>query len=77
MQTVQIVLDETLLLAADQAAQKRRVNRSALFREALRVYLRQMSIREKEEQDRAGYELHPDGPGELDIWERVAVWPES
>lgn len=77
MQTIQIVLDESLLLAADQAAKEQKVNRSALFRQALRAYLRQLAIREKEARDRAGYELHPDEPGELDAWERAAAWPES
>ena len=76
MQTIQVVLDENLLLAADRAARKQKVNRSALFREALRAYLRHLSLREMEQQDQAGYELYPDGPGELDAWERVAVWPE-
>lgn len=37
MKTVQVVIEEDLLRAADAAARRNRVNRSALFREALEV----------------------------------------
>ena len=37
METIQVVLDRTLLRAADRAARKLKTNRSALFREALRA----------------------------------------
>src|SRR5437899_9928658 len=39
METVQIGLDAELLEAADRVTRRRRVNRSALGREALRAYL--------------------------------------
>lgn len=77
MQTIQIVLDEDLLTAADRAAKQQQVNRSALFREALRAYLKRLRVQEMEARDRAGYESDPDKPGELDTWERVAAWPEA
>ncbi len=77
MQTVQIVLEEELLSAADRAARKSKVNRSALVRQALREYLQKLHLREQERRDREGYERHPDTPGELGVWERVAVWPKE
>lgn len=77
MQTIQIVLDQELLQAADLAARQNQVNRSALVREALRCYLRQLRIREAEQRDRAGYERIPDTTDDLEAWEREAAWPED
>ncbi len=76
MKTIQVVLEEDLLKATDRAARKSRKNRSALVREALRAYLRQLSCREREEKDRIGYERAPAGD-ELAVWESEAVWPEE
>ena len=59
MKTVQIVLDAQLLRAADGAARRAHVNRSALVREALRAHLRHLRRRELEDQDREGYRRHP------------------
>jgi len=77
METVQIVLDKKLLAAADRAARRFKVNRSALVREALREHLIRMEIRAKEDRDRAGYMSHSQARSELEIWEREAVWPEE
>jgi metal-responsive CopG/Arc/MetJ family transcriptional regulator len=77
MSTIQVVLDEDLLRAADQAAEQVGVNRSALIRDALREYLRRLLARRLEEIDRAGYERHPDSSEDLAVWEGVAAWPED
>ena len=77
MLTVQIVLDEELLRAADRAARRVKTNRSAFIRDALRSYLRQLSRRERERQDRQGYERCPDDVGDANTWERVAAWPDE
>jgi metal-responsive CopG/Arc/MetJ family transcriptional regulator len=76
METIQVVLGSTLLRAADGAARRARVNRSALIREALRAHLKHLQMRELEARDRAGYEEHPDVSTEAADWERVAAWPE-
>jgi len=73
METIQVVLDSALLRAANGAAKRARINRSALIRNALREYLNQLSIREKEARDRQGYEEHPDTWDSS--WERVQTWP--
>ena len=75
METIQIVLDKELLRAADRAAQLRRVNRSALFREALRSHLKRLATLEREHRDRKGYEQHPLDSSEFGVWEKVAAWP--
>jgi metal-responsive CopG/Arc/MetJ family transcriptional regulator len=76
METVQLVLGSALVRAADGAAKRVRVNRSALIREALREYLKRLETRELEARDRRGYKEHPDVSAEVADWERVATWPE-
>jgi len=75
MQTIQIVLDEDLLRAADRAAKRTKVNRSALVRNALREHLKRMHYQELEHRDREGYKRQP-GSGDLGAWEGVAAWPD-
>jgi metal-responsive CopG/Arc/MetJ family transcriptional regulator len=77
METVQIVLDKSLLKAADRAARRTRQNRSALVREALREHLRKLEIAALEERDREGYRKHPEDLAEVLGWEQVATWPEE
>ena len=76
METIQIVLDSKLLKAADIAAKRRQVNRSALIREALQHHLKRLHELELEEQDRKGYIRHPQREEEFRIWEDSAAWPE-
>ena len=75
METVQIVLDKTLLQAADQAARRTKQNRSALVREALREHLRRLEIRALEESDREGYSRLQPAHDESRLWEAEAAWP--
>ncbi len=77
MQTVQIVLDEALLRAADQAAPEAKLNRSALVREALRDYLKKLQTLERERQDREGYQRLPESAEEQLDWEQEAAWPDD
>jgi metal-responsive CopG/Arc/MetJ family transcriptional regulator len=77
METVQIVLDKSLLKAADRAARLTRQNRSALIRNALREHLRKLEIAAMEERDREGYRKHPEDLAEVLAWEQVAAWPEE
>ena len=77
MQTIQIVVDDGLLKAADAAARRQKVNRSALIREALAKHLKELKDLELEARDRAGYLKHPQQPEEYQVWDEVAVWPED
>ncbi len=77
MQTVQIVLDEALLRAADQAARQAKLNRSALVREALKDYLKKLQTLERERQDREGYQRLPESAEEQLDWEQEAAWPDD
>ena len=74
METIQVVLDKTLLQATDRAARHTKQNRSALVREALREHLRLLERRALEDQDRKGYARQPQD--ELSAWEAEAAWPQ-
>jgi metal-responsive CopG/Arc/MetJ family transcriptional regulator len=73
--TIQLVLDKTLLKATDSAARRRKVNRSALIREALEYHLRRLLERDLEERDRRGYRAKPQREEEMRSWEDIAAWP--
>jgi metal-responsive CopG/Arc/MetJ family transcriptional regulator len=75
MQTIQVVLEEDLLRAADRAARRLKVNRSMLVRQALRAHLASLARRAREEADRAGYERVP--ADREAVWEKAGAWPEE
>lgn len=77
MQTIQVVLEEQLLQAADEAARRTNQNRSALVRQALREHLRRLEIRAMEEREREGYLKFPDTLDDTAAWEGVEAWPEE
>jgi hypothetical protein len=75
VEIIQIVLDSDLLRLADRAAKKLKMNRSALFRQALRAHLKQLDLQQKEDRDRDGYVQYPDSLDEPAAWYKVADWP--
>jgi metal-responsive CopG/Arc/MetJ family transcriptional regulator len=77
MNTIQVVLDSKLLRAADRAARRQKLNRSALIRQALEQYLKRLHMTELEERDRRGYEAQPQRIEELRVWEDAAAWPDD
>ena len=77
METIQVVLDTKLLKAADTAAKRQKVNRSALIRQALQEHLKRLHVLELEERDRRGYQARPQRGEEYLPWEEIASWPED
>jgi metal-responsive CopG/Arc/MetJ family transcriptional regulator len=77
METIQVVLDAQLLKAADSAAKKQKLNRSALIRQALQEYLKRLHVLDLETRDRRGYEARPQRVEEYRPWEEAAAWPEE
>jgi metal-responsive CopG/Arc/MetJ family transcriptional regulator len=77
METIQVVLDLKLLKAADAAAKRQKVNRSALIRQALQEHLKYLRVRDLEERDRRGYQAQPQRLEEYRPWEEAAAWPED
>jgi metal-responsive CopG/Arc/MetJ family transcriptional regulator len=77
METIQVVLDTKLLKAADIAAKRQKLNRSALIRQALQEHLKRLHMAELETRDRLGYRARPQRVDEYLPWEEAAVWPEE
>jgi len=77
VETIQIVLDARLLKAADQAAKRQKVNRSALIRHALQEHLKKLRELELEDRDQRGYLAHPQRSEDARVWEDVAAWPKD
>lgn len=77
METIQVVLDKKLLNAADSAAKRQKINRSALIRRALLEHLRRLREIELEKQDLRGYVAQPQSSDECSVWEKVAEWPND
>jgi metal-responsive CopG/Arc/MetJ family transcriptional regulator len=76
VETIQVLLDKKLLIAADVAAKRHHVNRSALIRQALERHLRHLGELELEERDRRGYLAQPQSQDDSVIWESAASWPQ-
>jgi metal-responsive CopG/Arc/MetJ family transcriptional regulator len=76
METIQVVIDTKLLRAADLAAKRQKVNRSALVRNALREHLKRLHDLDMEERDRRGYLSQPQRSDETQPWEDAASWPD-
>jgi metal-responsive CopG/Arc/MetJ family transcriptional regulator len=77
VETIQVVLENELLKAADRAARRLKINRSAFIRQAMREHLRALRVREREEADRRGYARSRESTAELAAWDRVAAWPDE
>lgn len=77
METIQVVIDSKLRQTADRLAKRKKVNRSALVREALREYAKRERIREMEERDRRAYEAQPETEEELTFGRGETAWLED
>ncbi len=77
METIRVVLDSELLRAANGAAKRARVNRSALIRRALREHLKRLKTRDLEILDRRGAMGSIHRMLERLRTGRAAAWPEQ
>jgi metal-responsive CopG/Arc/MetJ family transcriptional regulator len=77
MKTVQMTLDEDLVKAVDSTAKKLGTTRSGFTREALRLALKQVQVKELESRHRAGYKGKPVRRGEFSVWESEQVWGDG
>ncbi len=68
MKTIQITIDEPLLIEVDRVILELRTTRSAFIREALEAAVRHHAIRKLEHHHAQGYEKHPVASGEFDVW---------
>lgn len=77
MKTVQMTLEEELVLEVDKAAKRIGTTRSAFTREALRSALKSLRVQQLEKKHREGYKQMPVKRGELTVWEEEQVWGDE
>ena len=77
MKTIQMTIDADLLTDVDEAVKALGTNRSAFIRDALQNALRQLTLRQLEDQHAAGYERIPARAGEFEGWEDEQVWGDA
>jgi metal-responsive CopG/Arc/MetJ family transcriptional regulator len=77
VETIQVVLDKTLLKATDTAVKRQKTNRSALIRQALQEHLKRLHVLDLEKRDRRGYQAQPQRVEEYLPWQETAAWPED
>lgn len=74
MKTIQMEIDESLLVEVDRVSRALKTTRSAFICDVLRLVLRQPTIAELEQQHIQGYMKHPVLAGEFDGWETEQAW---
>lgn len=77
MKTIQMTIDDELLVSVDQVIGELSISRSAFMREALQMALRRYRIRAMEKQHAAGYAKHPVQEDEFDGWEEIQAWGDE
>jgi metal-responsive CopG/Arc/MetJ family transcriptional regulator len=73
MKTIQMTLDDELVLAVDKVTKQMKTSRSAFTRTALKEAVKKYEVRRLEEKHRKGYERHP-AADEFLVWEDEQVW---
>ncbi len=79
MKTVQMTLEEELVLEVDKAKAAKRIGmtRSAFTRDALRSALKSLRVKQLEKKHREGYKRMPVNRGEFTVWEGEQVWGDE
>jgi len=77
MRTVQMTLEDALVKSVDQAVKKLHTTRSAFARLALKDALRNLKIKQLEDQHRKGYEARPNTGAEVGVWEKEQAWGDE
>ena len=76
MRTVQMTLDEELVVRVDRVARKLGTTRSAFTRDALKAALAALREAELERKHQVGYERQPVKRREFDGWLDEQAWPD-
>ena len=77
MKTIQMTIDEPLLVKVDRIIKELNMTRSAFIREALELALHHYQILEMEKRHAEGYAQHPVESIEFDIWQNEQAWGEA
>jgi metal-responsive CopG/Arc/MetJ family transcriptional regulator len=76
MKTIQMTIDEPLLVEVDRVISELDTTRSAFIRDALQLALRQHRIAEMERKHAEGYAKHPPRTDEIEEWEDEQDWSQ-
>jgi metal-responsive CopG/Arc/MetJ family transcriptional regulator len=76
MRTVQMTLDEDLIMDVDRVAKRLGTTRSAFTRQALRSAIGRVRIEQLERKHREGYKRKPVKQKEFGMWEKEQIWVE-
>lgn len=74
MKTIQMTLDEVLLVEVDQAVKQLGTTRSEFTRQALRQSLKKWQIHQLEAKHQRGYMANSTKSENWDDWESEQVW---
>ena len=77
MKTVQMTLDEDLVIAVDKVIKKIHTTRSAFTRNALREAIKKFNVSRLERQHHRGYEINPVAKSEFSVWEDEQEWGDK
>ena len=69
MNTIQITIDESLLKLIDKHCR----NRSAFFREAAQLLIKNIRNKQMEKRHEEGYKKYPVKPGEFDVLKNSGI----
>jgi metal-responsive CopG/Arc/MetJ family transcriptional regulator len=76
MKTVQMTLDEDLIIDVDRVVKRLGTTRSAFTRQALRSAIGRVHIERLERKHHEGYRRKPVNQEEFGIWEKEQIWVE-
>jgi len=77
MRTIQMTLDDDLVIAVDRVSKELQTSRSAFARMALRDALTRHSLEQLELKHRRGYEQYPVAADEFSVWETEQAWGDE
>lgn len=77
MRTIQLTIDEDLVIKVDRVVKSQGTTRSAFIRRLLLDALREIREAELDRKHREGYEKFPVGPDEFSIPESDQAWGEE
>ncbi|MBN1516097.1 ribbon-helix-helix protein, CopG family [Candidatus Sumerlaeota bacterium] len=77
MRTVQLTLDDDLIIQVDRISKEIHTNRSAFTREALREAILKFKRERLEQKHRRGYERRPVTESEFSAWDDEQNWGDE
>ena len=77
MRTVQMTLDEDLIVEVDKASKILQMNRSAFTRKALAEAVDRYKREQLEFKHQQGYKRHPATTEEFSVWENEQEWGDQ